>query len=129
MAFVNLWKSNPWEGHIISLPSLMTNNKTWVQFLKSKDQTLEAFKNFKATIENETRRRINALKFDNGKNTLPNDFAIMSKWKKWWIEWTHLNKMELSKKKTNLSWKWLNALLYNRLTNDLDDYLLCKKCV
>ncbi len=45
----------------------MTNNKTWVKFQKLKDQTLEAFKNFKATVENETKRRIKALKFDNGK--------------------------------------------------------------
>jgi hypothetical protein len=55
----------------------MTNNKTWVQFLKSKDQTHEAFKNFKATIENEIRRRTNALKFDNGKNTLPKSSMIL----------------------------------------------------
>jgi len=45
----------------------MTNNKTWVKFLKLKDQTFEAFKIFKITIENETRRKIIALKFDNGK--------------------------------------------------------------
>jgi hypothetical protein len=45
----------------------MTNNKTWVKFLKLKDQTFEAFKNFKITIENGTRRKIKALKFDNGK--------------------------------------------------------------
>jgi len=45
----------------------MTNNKTWVKFQKLKDQTLEASKNFKATVENETKRRIKALKFDNGK--------------------------------------------------------------
>jgi len=67
MTFVDLWKSNLWEGHFISLPSLMTNNKTWVKFLKLKDQTLKAFKNFKAAIENETIRRIKALKFDSGK--------------------------------------------------------------
>lgn len=66
MTFADLWKSNPWEGHTISLPSLMTNNKTWVKFLKLKDQTFEAFKFFKITIENETRRKIIALKFDNG---------------------------------------------------------------
>jgi len=47
----------------------MTNNKTWVKFLKLKDQTLEAFKNFKITIENETRRIIKALKFDGKKYT------------------------------------------------------------
>jgi hypothetical protein len=45
----------------------MTNNKTWVKFLKLKDKTLKAFKNFKAAIENETIRRIKALKFDSGK--------------------------------------------------------------
>ncbi len=102
MTFADLWKSNPWEGHTISLPSLMTNNKTWVKFLKLKDQTFEAFKNFKITIENGTRRKIKALKFDNGKNTLPKssmNFTIMTKWKKKWIECIHFNKMDLSKEK------------------------------
>jgi hypothetical protein len=53
-----------------------------VKFLKLKDQTFEAFKNFKITIENGTRRKIKALKFDNGKNTLPKssmNFTIMTK--------------------------------------------------
>jgi hypothetical protein len=60
----------------------MVNIKTWVKFLKSKDQILEAFKYFKVTIKNETRRRIKALKFDNGKKYILkkfNDFAIVSK--------------------------------------------------
>jgi len=63
----------------------MTNNKTWVKFLKLKNQTFEAFKNFKITIENEIRRKIKALKFDNGKKyTLKkfNEFYNNEKMKK-----------------------------------------------
>lgn len=38
----------------------------WVDFLKSKDETLEAFKNFRAKIEKGTDRKIKTLRTDRG---------------------------------------------------------------
>jgi hypothetical protein len=42
------------------------SHKTWVYFLKSKDEVLGKFKEFKALIENLPERKINILRLDNG---------------------------------------------------------------
>lgn len=72
------------------------------EVLKIKRPNFWGFQNFKITIENETRRKIKALKFVYGKYTLPKslmNFTIMTKWKKRWFECIQLNKMEFSKEK------------------------------
>ena len=38
----------------------------WVFFLKYKSGVLDIFKGFKALVENQSRRNLNALGFDNG---------------------------------------------------------------
>jgi hypothetical protein len=40
--------------------------KTWVYFLKSKDEVLRKFKEFKALVENLSERKIKILRLDNG---------------------------------------------------------------
>ena len=61
----------------ISLSSLGKNNyfllfiddfsrKTWVYFLKQKSEVFEAFKTFKAAVENESGQKIKALRSDRG---------------------------------------------------------------
>jgi hypothetical protein len=40
--------------------------KTWVYFLKSKDEVLEKFKEFKVLVENLSERKIKILRSDNG---------------------------------------------------------------
>jgi hypothetical protein len=40
--------------------------KTWMYFLKSKDEVFSKFKEFKALIENLSKRKIKILKSDNG---------------------------------------------------------------
>jgi hypothetical protein len=40
--------------------------KTWVYFLKSKDEVLVKFKEFKALVENLSERKINIIRSDNG---------------------------------------------------------------
>jgi hypothetical protein len=42
------------------------SHKTWVYFLKSKDEVLGNFKEFKALVENISERKIKILKSDNG---------------------------------------------------------------
>jgi hypothetical protein len=42
------------------------SRKTWVYFLKSKDEAFGKFKEFKALIENLSERKIKILKSDNG---------------------------------------------------------------
>jgi transposase InsO family protein len=42
------------------------SRKTWIYFLKNKDGVLEKFQDFKAQIENKTRRKIKILRSYNG---------------------------------------------------------------
>jgi hypothetical protein len=42
------------------------SHKTWVYFLKSKDEVLIKFKEFKSLVENLSERKIKILKSDNG---------------------------------------------------------------
>ena len=40
--------------------------KTWIFFLKAKNETLGKFREFKALVENQTSRKIRAMRSDNG---------------------------------------------------------------
>ena len=40
--------------------------KTWIYFLKKKDDVFEKFKEFKALVENLYEKRIKTLRLDNG---------------------------------------------------------------
>ncbi len=42
------------------------SRKVWVRLLKSKDQVLEAFKEFHAQVERETGRKLKCVRSDNG---------------------------------------------------------------
>ena len=42
------------------------SRKTWIYFLKNKDGVLAKFQEFKAQVENLTRRKIKVLRSDNG---------------------------------------------------------------
>ncbi len=42
------------------------SRKTWIYFLKSKDEVFGKFKEFKALVENATEKKIKFLRSDNG---------------------------------------------------------------
>ena len=42
------------------------SRKTWIYFLKKKDEVFERFKEFKAHVENLSEKRIKILRSDNG---------------------------------------------------------------
>ncbi len=42
------------------------SRKTWIYFLKTKDEVFDQFREFKALVENMTRKKIKALCLDNG---------------------------------------------------------------
>ena len=50
-------------------------HKTWVYFLKSKDEVFSKFKEFKALIENLSERKIKILRSDNGGEYTSNEFV------------------------------------------------------
>jgi transposase InsO family protein len=51
------------------------SRKTWVYFLKSKDEVLRKFKEFKALVENLSERKIKILRSDNGGEYTSNEFG------------------------------------------------------
>jgi transposase InsO family protein len=42
------------------------SRKTWIYFLKTKDEVFSRFQEFKALVENQTRKKIKVLRSDNG---------------------------------------------------------------
>ena len=42
------------------------SHKTWISFLKKKDEEFERFKEFKALVENLSWKKIKILRLDNG---------------------------------------------------------------
>ena len=50
------------------------SRKTWIFFLKKKDEVFERFKEFKALIESLSENKINILRLDNGGEFASNEF-------------------------------------------------------
>lgn len=50
------------------------SKKTWIYFMKNKDEVFNKFKEFKTLIENQTRRKIKTLRSDNGGEYTSNAF-------------------------------------------------------
>ena len=48
--------------------------KTWIYFLKNKDEVFERFKEFKALVENLSKKKIKILRLDNGGEFMSNEF-------------------------------------------------------
>ena len=53
--------------------------KTWIYFLKNKDEVFSKFKEFKALIENHTEKKINTFQSDNGREFTSNEFKELRK--------------------------------------------------
>jgi transposase InsO family protein len=51
------------------------SQKTWIYFLKTKDGVLTRFQEFRAQVENLTRRKIKVLRSDNGGEYTSRDFS------------------------------------------------------
>jgi transposase InsO family protein len=51
------------------------SHKTWIYFLKSKDEVFSKFKEFKALIENLSKRKIKILRSDNGGEYTSKEFV------------------------------------------------------
>ena len=62
--------------------------KTWIYFLKTKDEVFNRFKEFKALVENLTRKWIKVLRLDNGGEYINKDLTEL--WAREGIrrEWT-----------------------------------------
>ena len=55
------------------------SRKTWVYFMKNKDEVFSKFKEFKALIKNHTEKKIKTLRLDNGGEFTSNEFKELCK--------------------------------------------------
>jgi transposase InsO family protein len=55
------------------------SKKTWIYFMKIKDEVFSQFREFKAQVENMTRRKIKVLRIDNGGEYTSNEFTNFCK--------------------------------------------------
>ena len=55
------------------------SRKTWIYFLKKKDEVFERFKEFKALVENLSEKKIKILRSDNGGEFTSNEFNDLCK--------------------------------------------------
>ena len=56
------------------------SRKTWIYFMKKKDEVFNKFKDFKALIENQTEKKIKTFRSDNGGEFTSNEFKELSKY-------------------------------------------------
>jgi hypothetical protein len=55
------------------------SRKTWIYFLRKKFEVFDRFKEFKALVENQTKKRIKVLRTDNGGEFCENEFEELCK--------------------------------------------------
>ena len=55
------------------------SRKTWIYFLKNKDEVFNKFKEFKALIKNHTEKKIKTFRSDNGREFTSNEFKRVMK--------------------------------------------------
>ena len=53
--------------------------KTWIYFMKNKDEVFSKFKEFKALIENQTKKKINTFRSNNGGEFTSNELKELCK--------------------------------------------------
>ena len=55
------------------------SRKTWIYFMKNKDEVFSKFKEFKSLIENHTEKKIKIFQSDNGGEFTSNEFKDLCK--------------------------------------------------
>ena len=56
------------------------SRKTWIYFLKNKDEVFRKFKEFKALIKNHTEKKIKTFRLDNSGEFTSNEFKELCKY-------------------------------------------------
>ena len=56
------------------------DRKTWIYFLKNKDEVFSKFKEFKALVENLSKRKIKVLRSDNGGEFTSGEFKELCRY-------------------------------------------------
>eukprot|EP00253_Pinus_taeda_P014813 PITA_14813 len=63
------------DGHLYYITFIDDfSRKTWIYYLKHKDEAFKMFKDFKALVENQTRKKIKIFRSNNGREYISNEF-------------------------------------------------------
>ena len=65
--------------HTMFLLLMIFSRKTWIYFMKNKDEVFSKFKEFKALIENHLEKNIKTFQSDNGREFTWNEFKYLCK--------------------------------------------------
>jgi transposase InsO family protein len=93
------------------------SHKTWVYFLKSKDEVFGKFKEFKALIENLSKRKIKILRSDNGGKYTSKEFVIFCRYAKIKRELTtpyNTQKNDVAERKNRTIMEALKNMIHDR---------------
>ena len=75
--FLDLCQSHHWEN--LCTMSHLFSRKTWIYFLRKKSKVFDRFTEFKALVENQTKKIIKVLRTYNGGELCGNDFEEFCK--------------------------------------------------
>eukprot|EP00253_Pinus_taeda_P032091 PITA_32091 len=104
------------------------SRKSWIYFLKTKDEVFDQFKEFKALVENLTRKRIKVLSSNNGGEYIDRDFtdfyARESIIRKWTTPYNPAQN-QVAKRKNRAIVEAARAILYDQ---DMPKFLWAEAC-
>lgn len=104
------------------------SRKTWIYFLKTKDEVVDWFKEFKALVENLTGKKIKVLRSDNGGEYVDKnltDFSAREGIRREWTTPYNPEKNGVAKRKNMSIVKATKAMLYDQ---DMPKFLWAEAC-
>ena len=103
------------------------SRKTWIYFLKTKDEVFYRFKEFKALVENMTKKKINFLRSDNGGEYVNKDFIDFCAKEGIKREWTYYNLEQngVAERKNRTIVEATRAMMYDQ---DMPKFLWAEAC-
>ena len=104
------------------------SKKTWIYFLKTKDEVFERFKEFKSLVENLTGKWIKTLRSDNGGEYIDKDFTRFCAKEGIKREWTtpyNLEQNGVAERKNRIIFEATRAMLYDQ---DMPKFLWVEAC-
>ncbi|KAH9291809.1 hypothetical protein KI387_043002 [Taxus chinensis] len=104
------------------------SRKTWIYFLKTKDEVFSHFQEFKALVENSTGRKIKVLRSDNGGEYKGNDFQDLCTREGIKREWTvpyNPQQNGVAERKNHSISEAARAMLHDQ---DMPRYLWAEAC-
>ena len=104
------------------------SKKTWIYFLKTKDEVFSRFKEFKALVENLTGKRIKVLRSDNGGEYIDKEFTGFCAREAIKREWTTPYNQEHNGVAERKNWTIVEATGAMLYEQDMPKFLWAEAC-